>query len=439
MPAAWRLLQHLLLTPFRPDSAGMPFLDRAETYVDAQVELTVAVPDAKEGERLFGISLARHGLQGVYVRVVNRSAVPVRLQFRSIDPHYYPPLEAAAKCHFSIIKRLSAFGAIGWLFLPLLLIFVPLKLLSVSWANQRLDDWFQQRAFHRRPIPPGGNAEGFVYTPIDAGSKLVRLRLMAAAGDADAAGLPFDLTTAPAVVDHTFVVEVPGIQVDHRRRELETICPPASREECDTATLIARLQTLPPTTTNRRGTGSGDPVNLVVVGEFPILLQAFAGRWDETETISLKTCWKTVKSFLLGSSYRYSPVSNLYLFSRSQDVALQQSRRSISERLHLRLWLAPLTLSGESVWVGQISRDIGVRFTTRAWNLTTHRIDADIDESRDYVFDDLLAAGYVRTAGYVGGGPASTADLPHRNLTGDPYYSDGQRLVIVLAAQRIRA
>jgi len=57
---------------------------------------------------------------------------------------------------------------------------------------------------------------------------------------------------------------------------------------------------------------------------------AFAARWDESEIITFATCWKTMRSFLLGSHYRYSPVSALYLFRRSQDIALQRARRSIS-------------------------------------------------------------------------------------------------------------
>jgi hypothetical protein len=40
----------------------------------------------------------------------------------------------------------------------------------------------------------------------------------------------------------------------------------------------------------------------------------------------------------------------------------------------------------------------------------------------------------VQAAGYVGGAGACTADAPRRNLTGDPYYTDGKRAVILLAA-----
>jgi hypothetical protein len=83
-----------------------------------------------------------------------------------------------------------------------------------------------------------------------------------------------------------------------------------------------------------------------------------------------------------------------------------------------------------------VSRDIGVRFTTRAWNLTTHRIDPNVDESRDYVIEDLMVAGRVAAAGYVAGVGACGRAAPHRNLTGDPYYTDGKRAVIVLSSTR---
>ena len=162
--------------------------------------------------------------------------------------------------------------------------------------------------------------------------------------------------------DFTFSITVPGISADYLRLDFDALVPPNTMVDCELPALVERLAKMPPTTCNRKDTKHGDPVNLVVVGPFETLLSAFVARWDESETITLATCWKTVKSFLLGSQYRYSPVSPLYLFGRSQDVALQRSRRWINERLHLRLWLTPLRYQNEPVWVGQVSRDIGVRF-----------------------------------------------------------------------------
>jgi len=83
-----------------------------------------------------------------------------------------------------------------------------------------------------------------------------------------------------------------------------------------------------------------------------------------------------------------------------------------------------------------VSRDIGVRFTLKAWNLTTHKIDPDVDEARDYVIDDLMAAKRASVVGYVGGVEAAPPSAPRHNLTGDPYSTDGSRALVVLAKAR---
>jgi hypothetical protein len=434
------LLWRLLATPYHPDPALQSFVTRAQTQENANAQVTVAVLDAIEAHKLFGVSLAKRGIQPVHLKIVNRSDRLIRLLLVRIDPNYYTPLEAAAANHFSILKRLSTWGIFGWLFLPLLplLLLIPIKLVTAYRANRRMDDYFRSEAFHLRPIPPGGTAEGFVFTSFDAGTKIVNVCLHSTddlwnsdTGQIDAHG------TWDADNEFTFSVPVPGIAADYLRRDFEALEPVGSLVDCDLPELTKRLTAMPPATTNSKATRSGDPVNLIVVGEFEALIGAFAARWDESEIIRFSTCWKTMRSFLLGSQYRYSPVSALYLFGRSQDIALQRSRRSINERLHLRLWLTPLKFQEKSVWVGQISRDIGVRFTTKTWNLTTHRVDPDVDEARDYVVEDLLHAERVQGTGYVDGVGACEPSAPRHNLTGDPYFSDGKRAVIVLSTSRV--
>ena len=436
-----RRLWHLVVTPYEPAPAEAGYLERAQVQEDPRAKVTVAVLSSAESHRLFGVDLARRGIQPVFVQIENRSPEALRLQMVGIDPRYFTPLEAAAAVHFSILRRLSAFGALGWMFLPLLLL-VPFKLITAHQANRRMDDLFRERGFRLGPIPAAATAAGFAFTTLDLGTKAVHVRLVPA-GDIRAAveragaGHDRDILAHAAapepVVDLAFTVPVPGIAADYLRKDFDSLVPPATVQDVSLATLVERLEAMPATTGNASGKRHGDPVNLVVIGEFAAVLGGFAARWDESETITLATCWKTVKAFLLGSSYRYSPVSALYLFGRPQDIALQRTRHSINERIHLRLWLSTLSFLGQPVWVGQVSRDIGVRFTWRAWNLTTHRIDPDVDESRDYVLEDLSLAGRVEAAGYVGGVGASTRHAPKRNLTGDPWHSDGQRAVIVVS------
>jgi len=153
-------------------------------------------------------------------------------------------------------------------------------------------------------------------------------------------------------------------------------------------------------------------------------------RWDLTETIRLGTAWRTAASSVFKSQYRTSPVSPLYLFDRPQDMALQKARSNVDERNHLRLWLAPVTLEGEPVWVGQISRDIGVRLSSKT--LVTHKIDPVVDEARTYILFDVMASQSLGQFGYSEGVGYAAFDEPRYNYTKDPYYTDGLRVVMIL-------
>jgi hypothetical protein len=135
--------------------------------------------------------------------------------------------------------------------------------------------------------------------------------------------------------------------------------------------------------------------------------------------------------------YRYSPVSALYLLGRRQDMALQKARGTIHQRNHMRLWLSPYSYQGRNVWIGQISRDIGFRFTTASPFLTTHKIDPDVDDSRDYLIEDLAEVGAIQALAYVKGAAVSTVEHPAHNLTGDPHYTDGLRVVIFLPSEPV--
>ena len=114
---------------------------------------------------------------------------------------------------------------------------------------------------------------------------------------------------------------------------------------------------------------------------------------------------------------------------RTQDVALQKARDNVSQRNRLRLWLAPLRIDGLDVWVGQVSRDIGIKLTTQSCYLTTQVISPDVDQDRFYLMQDLILSGAVSRPGSVQGVGTSSMPNPRINLTGEPYLTDGLGLV----------
>jgi LssY C-terminus len=405
--------------PYAPQPAERPFLTRLVVQQDDELIVKAAVLDDRESDRFFGVPLAHRGIQPVWLEIQNRSRQPFRLRLASLDPNYYPPLEAAFASHYRIGRRLLGFGLLAWYFLPLLIV-LPFKLLGARAANRQMNEFFEEQGIGWGLVKPGDDLSGFVFTSLDEGTKQVPVRLQSAAG----------------VKEFAFSIPVPGLKVDYHSKEMDALAQSAGAVECDEAELRRRLEAMPRTTTNKRGTVEGDPLNLAAVGTFRALLSGFGARWDETEVISLKSCWRTFKAFSLGSRYRYSPVSALYVSARCQDFALQKARQTINQRLHLRLWMTPLRFEGKPVWIGQISRDIGVRFTPKTWNLTTHKIDPDVDDARDYVLDDLLEAGRISHVGYVAGVKAADRTAPRHNLTGDPYFTDGLRALVVFSETR---
>jgi hypothetical protein len=128
----------------------------------------------------------------------------------------------------------------------------------------------------------------------------------------------------------------------------------------------------------------------------------------------------------------------LYYLGRHQDLALQKARGSVRLRNHLRLWLTHLRYTGKPVSIGQISRDIGVRWTLRTANLTTHKVSPNVDEARGYLIRDLVLGQACLWWGFVKGVESAPYDEPRQNLTGDPYYTDGLRAVIELSSEAVK-
>lgn len=409
---------------YSPRPEEQSFLERVVVLKDDDLTLRVAVLDHQESQRFFGVPLARRGIQPVWIEIANLNRKqPFRLRLASLDPGYYPPLEAALLNHFHIARRILGFGVMAFVFLPFILLILPFKLIGAWIANHTMDDFFQEHGIGSGLIKPGGKLAGFVFTTLDEGSKQFTVRLLGSDG----------------AKEFPFSIPIPGLKVDYHHKEFEALGNHAQAIECDETELRSRLETLPRATTNKHDTLEGDPLNLVVIGEFETILMAFGARWDETEVISLSSCWRTCKAFLLRGRYRYSPVSSLYVFGRCQDFALQRARQTINQRLHLRLWITELRFQSQPVWIGQISRDIGVRFTPKTWNLTTHKIDPNVDDARDYLLDDLMEGGHLKLAGYVAGAVAAERTAPRRNLTGDPYFTDGLRAVAMFSETRTTA
>jgi len=374
---------------FHPVSINeVRFRDRALSKFDSEVRVTAAVPTAEEIRALFHADLIGREIQPVWVKVENHSDATYYLISTATDPNYFSPLE-------------TAYAVSGGF--------------SGPYLNE-IAQHYRSMNF-RNPILPDTAVSGFIFTNLDEGEKVVQI----------------DLIAAERVKFFTFFIEIPGMRVDYRTVDFDSLFPPQEIVELSEDELKKSLENLPCCTTDAEGRQLGDPVNLVIIGEFKDIAAAFARRgWLPAEETYATAVWKTIKSFLFGSRYRYSPVSPLYFFGRQQDFARQKPRHDIHERNHLRLWYSPMKYRGKPVFVGQVSRDIGVRFTMEVWPPVTHKIDPDIDEARHALVEDLIFSQMLAKVGFVRGVGSVRPSKPRSNLTGDPYFTDGYRTVLIL-------
>jgi hypothetical protein len=278
-----------------------------------------------------------------------------------------------------------------------------------------MDDYFLHMKF-KNPIVPNAAVSGFVFTNLDEGMKVVDI----------------DLISYEKAKFFTFVVPVQGIKADYHDVDFDKLYSEEEIVDLDEDGLRKALEELPCCATSEDGTQKGDPLNLVLIGSHEDIAAAFTRRgWLPAEETYGKAVAKTINSYLFGSRYRYSPVSPLYLYKRQQDFAGQKPRHTVHQRNHLRAWLSPMRFEGKQVWIGQISRDIGVLFTTEIWPPVTHKIDPDVDEAMFALLEDLLYSQQVEKQGWVKGVGKSTRSNPKENLTGDPYFTAGYRLVLM--------
>lgn len=106
----------LLRVLYTPRLEERSFLNREVVQGDDDLTLGVSVLDDRESDRVFGVPLARRGIQPVWLRITNKGEQPYRLRLAALDPNYYTPLEAAFVNHFAIGRRLLGFGLLAWLF-----------------------------------------------------------------------------------------------------------------------------------------------------------------------------------------------------------------------------------------------------------------------------------------------------------------------------------
>lgn len=386
-------------------------LTGAQTKKVGDIAISVAILTDEQAHAHFGANLGKSGVQALWVSVRNGS--PYNLWFirNTVDPDFYSADEVALLLKKQIPSR----------------------------EFERIRQYYRDESI-RVLMKSGMITEGFVLLPKAVGGRYVEIRLAQDAFQADIQRQTVAEATVSTKANHYlevragFALPLPDGEFDYERLDTENTYGDKTLPNLNTRELRTALEELPCCGTDAQDEDSGDPLNIVLVGEATDVLNSLSrSGWSFTHRITLESIRRVVGAAISDVSYPVAPVSSLYAFGRKQDFALQRARKSISQRNHMRLWLAPFLHEGRQVWVGQVSRDIGIKLTLQSPSVTTHIIDPEVDLTREYLLHSLLAKGFVDRFGFVTGAFAATRAEPAYNLTSDPYISDGLRLVVILS------
>ncbi|MGD8841639.1 MAG: LssY C-terminal domain-containing protein [Gammaproteobacteria bacterium] len=334
---------------------------RAESETIRGVRLSATVLGSEDSRQMFGTNVNATGVQPVWIEVENTTPEILWLLRSGTDPDYFSPLEVAWSFH-------AAFS---------------------SSANARLDDHFRAMGFPN-PIPPGSKVAGILFTNPQRQTRF----------------LSVDILGEGQVFAFSLFLPVPGDRPEEPL--LKTIMGYADKgneDFQDAGALRARLEKIPCCASSVDGSASGDPVNVVIVGEFADIVAALVRRGFRKLEMDVD--------------------AEQRLFGRAPDAVVRKSGQGGVPANWLRLWVAPFRYRGQLVFLAQAGRPIGGRFqAARGGELRLH---PNVDEARDILIQDMLYSGGLERLGFANGVGAAAAGKPRDSLDGTRYFTDGLR------------
>ncbi len=342
---------------------------RAVSETEQDVRLSATVLSAEESRRIFGNNVNAAGIQPVWVEVENRTADTLWLLRTGADPDYFSPLEVAWSYHPAFSKA----------------------------KNTAIDEHFDALDF-QNPIPPGATVTGIIFTKPHHRTRVLNVDLLG-----PAKVIPFTLFLAiPDELSDDDVLYTVKRYADAQREEFE-----------DLDALRNALQGSPCCATGTNGTTSGDPINVVLVGNIDDIAAALVRRGFRVD--------------------RRDFDDTQQLFGRQPDFVMRKVGQDVPA-YWIRGWVAPLRYLGQLVFLVQVGRPVGGRFAVAdAERLELHPY---VDEARNLLIQDLIYSGGLTRLGFTDGSGIDSARS--QDNTGQSfYYTDGLRAVMFFVTRPV--
>jgi hypothetical protein len=348
------------------DASADSLRARATTGGEDDVRVSAAVLNAEDSRRMLGADVAALGVHAIWIEVQNGSQQRLWLLRSGLDPDYFSPLEVAWSLHASFAAS----------------------------TNARIDDHFKAQDFVS-PIFPGATRSGVVFVNPQRQTRALNLDLL---GAERLVSLSLFLP-APDGVEDEGIAQLRQRHVDARATNHQ-----------DMNSLRAAVEQLP-CCAMTAGAASGDPLNIVIVGEMNDIAAAVHRRGFRRDARELDDAQR--------------------VFARPPDIVLRKHTEGRASTTWVRLWMTSLRFRGDPIFVAQVGRPRGGRFVSSpAVEPTRH---ANVDEARDLLIEDMVYSGRLAKFGFVRRGEDAPTGAMSAAKVGASYYTDGLRAVLFVA------
>jgi len=208
-------------------------------------------------------------------------------------------------------------------------------------------------------------------------------------------------------------MRVPGFEPDYAKLNLSEMYTGDEVPNYESDALQEAIRSLPCCSGDKLGEESGEPINLVLVGEGEELLRAL-----------LRSGWRET------SVEDAAALQPQYLYGREQDAIFRYETVGGDGFYELRFWKAPFRSGADDVYVGQ------ARHFFR-WIGSVTRLDADVDNARNFAIQKFLYGQAITATAWIVGKEVVPVTSFWDTLARAPYFTDGYRMVMWLSADPV--
>ena len=174
-----------------------------------------------------------------------------------------------------------------------------------------------------------------------------------------------------------------------------------------------RLEQLPCCARSADGTEAGDPINVVLVGNFDDIATAFVRRGFRLNRLDFDRAQ--------------------HLYGRPPDIVARKTGQAGVPANWLRMWVAPLRYRGQSILLVQAGRPLGWRYTVH--EAEELKLNPNVDEVRNLRIQDMFYSSGLGKVAFVTGVGETEAGEMRASLGDTTYYTDGLRVVLFLVTR----